>query len=347
MDLGINVQKLLTELSNSSVKVKVKDTCVDDIENPNPVIDINTNEYIGDEFGKLWDFNIVFNKQFIVNSSDYLYLDQVTFHNYKIYLDDLKENVYNEISEFLISQKEAFEKSDYLATIRFKFNELLKNENLIRTRSEAKSINKKLERELISVFLEIRLNTINSLLSFIDIKYQLMLEQKQQMEEINSEEILPHENVKLNQVLEEIRLHGRSKNSKNSFEINIKKYNIGSKNRDLILDEKIKDFHDILYKNGFIRKIDYRDFNKIFLNKPVKKQIRWETDAKELYYLIKTLHDDEIILPFYGYWQVTCKCFIAYHKKSRVCTPSSLARCHKPTLGERLRKLNSVIDTLK
>jgi len=134
---------------------------------------------------------------------------------------------------------------------------------------------------------------------------------------------------------------------KNSFEINPDLYNKDPKKAKSILGEKLKDFHDVLLKNGFIGTIDYRNFQHAFTNQRIIKQIRWEREANELYYLMKELYEQNIIVHFKNYWVITCKVFIAYHRRSRLATPNSLSRCHPPNRSERLRLLNSVISTLK
>jgi hypothetical protein len=135
------------------------------------------------------------------------------------------------------------------------------------------------------------------------------------------------------------------------FELNIKRYKEIYKHDpekiDVIIAEKLKNFHEALYRDGFIGKIDYRHFLQAFTNQKVVKRIRWERDAKELYYLIKTLYDKELIVHFKNYWEVACTCFLAYHKRSNICTSNSLSRCHPPSNRGQILKLNSAIETLK
>jgi hypothetical protein len=111
--------------------------------------------------------------------------------------------------------------------------------------------------------------------------------------------------------------------------------------------EKLKEFQKALLSNGYINNIDYRNFSHSFTGRDITKQIKWLGTPSELFYLMKTLYDKELIVQFKNYWCITCKCFLAYRKKITPCTPEYLQRCKPPTRKEHLRKLNSIIDTLK
>jgi hypothetical protein len=128
---------------------------------------------------------------------------------------------------------------------------------------------------------------------------------------------------------------------KHSFELNPKLYNSDSN-----ITDKLKDFKESLYKGGYIKQIDLRDFIHIFRNQIVTNPVQWVADPKELYYLIKSLHDQALIVQFKNYWFITCKCFIAYHKNNILCTPQYLQRCKPSIHGDKLRKLKSVIAAL-
>jgi hypothetical protein len=116
---------------------------------------------------------------------------------------------------------------------------------------------------------------------------------------------------------------------------------------DSIVSERLKDFHKAFIDSNLISPIDLRFFIHAFKNRSITKKIKWTGEPKELYYLIKTLHEKNLIVGFKNYWDVTCKCFEAYNRKNILCTSHYLQRCKKPTLGEQLRKLNSVIATLE
>jgi hypothetical protein len=116
---------------------------------------------------------------------------------------------------------------------------------------------------------------------------------------------------------------------------------------DIIIADKLKDFKEALLKGGYIKPIDFRDFIRVFKNQDIKNPIKWVADPKELFYLINTLYEKELIIQFKNYWQITCKCFIAYQKNHTLCSSRYMSRCKPPTRGDQLRSLNSVIDTLK
>jgi hypothetical protein len=116
---------------------------------------------------------------------------------------------------------------------------------------------------------------------------------------------------------------------------------------DSIISEKLKEFHEALINSGLINPIDFRYFMQSFKNHNVTRKIRWIGTPNELYYLIKTLYEKNLIVQFKNYWDVTCKCFTAYHKKTILCTPKYLERCKEPTRNEQLRNLNSVIAVLQ
>jgi hypothetical protein len=152
------------------------------------------------------------------------------------------------------------------------------------------------------------------------------------------------ESPKTNKIIRKI-------SSKNSFEIDRKRYKKVDKSDpeklDVIIDNKLKDFHKELYKEGLVGRIEHRLFLRAFTNKEIGAPIKWQGDPKELYYLLKTLYEDKIIVHFKNYWQISCICFKAYHKSAKLCTPFSLSRCHAPTKRNTLVKLDSIIDILR
>ena len=126
-----------------------------------------------------------------------------------------------------------------------------------------------------------------------------------------------------------------------SFELNPDKFD-----SDSTKAEKLKNFQEALYKAGYIAVIDFRYFIRIFSNQSIIQPIYWKGSPNELYYLVKSLYKENIIIQFKNYWEVACKCFLAHDRNSEVCTPYYLQRCKAPTRGDKLRKLNSVISTL-
>jgi hypothetical protein len=364
-EFDLNVQDLLDEFLNLSVEIKTKDPSYQDIDHPINQINPETGDEDASDYLELWDFDMIFNRNFTIQATNLKDLKQDAFYNYQKYIEEKKSNAYKEIDNFVISTISRFEKINYLTSIIIRFKEvqkryyfitkdkrseyykLIDNQTIIRSIPDSKHIDKWSEKRMSNVFLAIQVNAIKSLLRFVKAKLEILNKEETSLQIDRHSPFISKETKTTDEVIRDQPLKERQVSSKNSFEINPSIYNSDPKKADSTLSEKLKDFHQALYKYGFIGKIDFRDFLLIFTNKPIRNKIRWETDAKELYYLMKKLYEKDLIVHFKNYWDITCKCFIAYHKKSRVATPHSLSRCHPPTLNARLTRLHSVIDTLK
>ena len=357
-----NIQALLAECTDISVVIRVKETWSDDVDNPIIEIDEESESEIIVGFPKLWEFTLTFNREFTVESHNIKYLKQKAIFDYHKFINDKKIKAYQELDDLIIIDISLLEKRNYLGSLKLRFKEslknyyylsedkysgyykLLNNETIIRTISENKLVYNFFEKNLINSFLIAQRKAIKALVKFIDEKLLVLSEQAASIQHIQNDITTSFQNNEEKQNGSNV---GKRTFSNKSFELNPELYNADPKNADLLRSEKLKEFHDSLYKNGFIDKIHFQYFFHAFTNHKIVKQIRWERDANELYYLMKSLYDKNIIVQFKNYWQITCKVFIAYHKRLRVVTPTSLARCHSPTKGERLRILNSVISTLK
>ena len=362
--VGENIQALLKEFSEITLDIKINESYFHDIDNPQIEIDNETLDVLEFYYPQIWDFNLIFNKDFQDNRHSVEDFNQDINLKYYTYITELKLKAYLEIDEDVISEDSVLIKINNLRSIKSLFKELLSNYFIItedkcsqyfglldnkilkRSISENKMINHLLEKKLTHSFLLTHKITIDNFIDYIDDKLHILNEQRNfDGNFLNDHNTAIISETKISKQTS-VKEKGRTYRSK-SFELNPKLYNSDPQNSDSYLEEKLKEFHAALYKYDFIDKIDFRFFSHIFTNKEVEEQIKWKTDAKELYYLIKTLHDRGIIITSKNFWQITCKCFIAYHKSNRPVTSESISRCHVPTLGERLRRLDSVIDTLK
>jgi hypothetical protein len=75
----------------------------------------------------------------------------------------------------------------------------------------------------------------------------------------------------------------------------------------------LTEFRRCLIDGGFIDKLTkLADFNKIFKNELPDTPIIWSGNLSELYYLIKTLHNDKKLIDNTGkeVWKITANCFV-------------------------------------
>jgi len=75
----------------------------------------------------------------------------------------------------------------------------------------------------------------------------------------------------------------------------------------------LTEFRKSLIEGGFIDKsTKLTDFNKVFKNERITVPIRWSGNLSELYYLIKTLHNDKKLIDNTGkeVWKITANCFV-------------------------------------
>ncbi len=107
---------------------------------------------------------------------------------------------------------------------------------------------------------------------------------------------------------------------------------------------KLKEFKEYLEKEDFISPITLPQFKKVFTGQAIEQPICWLDKPTGLYYLIKSMHDKKIILPFKNYWQVCCSCFISIKKNE--LTSKYIQRNKKPTSAI-IRKLDSAISYLE
>jgi hypothetical protein len=332
--------KLIDEFSNINVVIEIgpQRLRVGDSES----IEISDNGKLDVIYKYEYDFYVKFQ-----NETKVYYNTQFRYAiNYLKKIDELRLIFYKELSNEINNFKNPTNILNRLSDYKLRFSELRDNffnifyeingqkiefigNKIIHAHyTEIKPIYDYDRARILNGFLLIQFDAIKKIIKYLKEKIRL----------IESVPVIPNLNSISNS--ESKKTIQREYPAK-SFTLNPDKFKT-----EQIIGEKLKEFHLALYKYGFIDKIEYRYFHDAFCNKKPVKQIRWEKNANELYYLIKTLHDKEIIVHFKNYWDVTCKCFIAYHKKIRSCTPYSLSRCHDPKRGEILRRLNSVIDIL-
>jgi hypothetical protein len=356
-----STELLLHEFSNITVNINVKENWGHDIDNP--IIDEELGEVI--EYPKIWDFTLIFNRDFSVDGNSPKDFAQDINLDYNKFIDEERLNTYQEIDKVVISKDPLLKKRNYLSSIKSRFAELLSNyynltdnkyskyfglidnKFINRVTSEQKMVNHFFEKKLVHSFLIVQKNSIQALLQFIDEKLLLLSEQ------VNSVVLNPNNKIKTltnidikDERYSGVKVEKRTLPTK-SFQLNPKIYKSDSINVDSVIAEKLKEFKDALLKYGFIKPIDLRDFMQVFKNQEVKNPIQWDSDPKELSYLMKALYDLELIVRFKNYWQICCRCFIAYRKKNIVCTPPYLQRCKPKIRGLQKLKIDSVIDTLK
>jgi hypothetical protein len=249
---------------------------------------------------------------------------------YKIGNSNNKSHILNSLSEYKIRFSEILD-NYYEHKIDLPGGIVnLKGNKIIQIHySEDKPIHDDHKDRILDKYLNIQFETIEKIIKYLDEKIDLI-----KLQTLDEEHVSTHHSEKMSLNKRIFETH--------SFELNPDLFQTDSINA-----EKLKDFKEALYKAGYITQIDFRFFLKAFTNQIVQQPIVWIGSPNELYYLIKSLHDKNIIIRFKNYWDVTCKCFLAIDKQKKVCTPSYLQRCKTPTRGDQLRKLNSVIDILK
>jgi hypothetical protein len=191
-DFDDNIQTLLNEFSNITIDIKIKKTCSDDIYNPLIEIDGKSEQEIIVGFPKLWDFTLIFNRYFTVESDNTKYLKQNAIFDYLKYIEEKKSLAYKELDDYVISEKSIFEKRNNLSSLKLRFKEIFKsyyyistdksepylklldNKNIIRTISEEKIVSDLFEKKLANSFLAVQRVTIKSLIKYIDKKLQIL-----------------------------------------------------------------------------------------------------------------------------------------------------------------------------
>jgi hypothetical protein len=106
----------------------------------------------------------------------------------------------------------------------------------------------------------------------------------------------------------------------------------------------LTEFRKSLIDGGFIDKsTKLADFNKIFKNELPDTLIIWSGNLSELYYLIKTLHNDKKLVDNTGkeVWKITANCFV-----DSANTPYDFKKFRgqkKPASSKKLDKIISVL----
>ena len=327
---------------------------VDEFANINVEIEIGSQSFAYPNYGQsiedetteytlTYDFFLKFQNEDKVYYNDH----SKTYIEYRKRLNDLSLNFYSDINQEITNFKNKLLILNLLSDYFIRFSELrdnyynykcslpvgtvmVKRNKIINFHySEDKPILDYCKDRILDNYLVIQVETIERLLKY--------LEEKGNLIKIHTD----NEKIDAITVAKKIRSEKRL-NTRKSFELNPQFFQ-----SDTIITDKLKDFKEALIKGGYILTVDYRDFIRVFKNQDIKTPIKWVADPNELFYLINTLHKKELIIRFKNYWQITCKCFIAYQKNQTICNSSYMSRCKPPTRGDQLRRLNSVIDTLQ
>jgi hypothetical protein len=301
------------------------------------------------------EFDFVFQKKFkrpSIEYDNYILLAFAPDTEYYGYLNNLRLNFFNEINEILETESSSFRLLNIFLNFRNRFKEVLGSysdklvtlsigdESRELIYKQKGSITYSYEREncgvnfvfldkLLDSFLTCQTITIELVLTFLDEKIELIKTFPREQYTIPSP-ISIKASIKIKPP------------DKESFELNPEHFD-----SKLPITEKLQEFKNLLLQYGYIEQIDFREFSRVFNNQPITQPITWLGTPSELYYIIKKLYDQNLIIRFKNYWSVACKCFLAYDKKNVLITPYYLQRCKAPKRGEQLRKLNSILDTLQ
>ncbi|HEY5124453.1 MAG TPA: hypothetical protein VIK14_12025 [Ignavibacteria bacterium] len=346
------IQALLKEFSDLSVDINIKETIYDDVDQPLIEINEETGEDIITGFVKLWDFDLTFNREFTVKYNIPKYLNQKAFNDYRKFIKEKELNTYQELNDFLISEKSMFEIRNHLNSVKLRLKELLKgyyyvteeirspfyklldNQTIIRTISEGKLISNLSEKELVNVFLIVQRKTIKSLLKFIKGKLTIVSEKENSAKPNQNDDV----NSSIKSDIKENKQDG-IKEKKRSFPT--KSFELNPKLQDPHV--KLIEFKNNLEKLGFIEPIHFQKFVRVFTNHDVIQPIIWKRKPNELYHLIKWLYKKRIIKQFKNYWQITCKCFVLKRNdKKIILTPEYMARNKSPRNTIIKRDLNAL-----
>ncbi len=295
------------------------------------------------EYTLTHEFYVKFQNEDKVYYSDY----SKTYIEYRTCLNVLSLNFYSDINQEIINFNNKLHILNLLSNYQIRFSELrddyyeyksflpvgtvkvMGNRMINFHYSDDKPILDYCKERIIDKYLIIQVETIEKILRYLEEKINLI---KIHIDNEKVDAITRVKNISL----------GKRIYLMKSFELNPLFFQ-----SDIIIADKLKDFKEALLKGGYIKPIDFRDFIRVFKNQDIKNPIKWVADPKELFYLINTLYEKELIIQFKNYWQITCKCFIAYQKNHTLCSSRYMSRCKPPTRGDQLRSLNSVIDTLK
>jgi hypothetical protein len=173
---GNSVEALLSEIANISVEISPKETYGKD----------------EDSGGILWDFVLIFNRDFRVDSNNPKDLDQKVNIDYEKYLSAKKLKAYQDIDLVIISNGSLLKKINYINSLqtriaellsnyqycsedkRSKYFHLLNNRYINRSIPEQKRVDHLYESVLIHPFLIVQKETLEQMSKYLDEKKTML-----------------------------------------------------------------------------------------------------------------------------------------------------------------------------
>ncbi|MDP3003224.1 MAG: RteC domain-containing protein [Bacteroidales bacterium] len=161
----------------------------------NITVDINPKETFGkvDDSGiNFWDFILIFNRNFSVDSNNPKDLDQKINLEYNKYITEKKLNAYKEIDDVVVSEDSLLKKKNYINSIKSQIVELLsnyyyhsedktseyfhllKNNYIKRSIPEQKRVDRFYESELVHPFLIVQKETLENISNYLDEKNNML-----------------------------------------------------------------------------------------------------------------------------------------------------------------------------